>query len=425
MENIKNKRLIKWYYSNIILNIIFLIIFWFIIFNIIIPWYDEYKNNKQTLLTKIDSYENLQKEWLSFWDFSSLVTDSNTKTLVSKIWADFFSSNLKNNSNKLYLEFLKDKEKKINELKNSYKIKFRDEKVSKILPSYQEWVSIDGSMTDLEFVNYIELMLRSFRLKSESAIWIGDLVLVWDKSEKNNTKTSISSQIFYIPLKLEIEWAKADVIEFLYFLQNVWKIESVKDNDIVIYKDNILNKNLWKTNSSNIYENKIVDIESIEFKDYIDTSSFIRSTSWEKTTVWLLNFIRNGVEKWQAYKVDISLRFYVKWLPTYKLESYISRTIETYKQKLKLITDNLKLAQAKKWTNATTEVINIVSNLRSIETYLTDMDQIIKKLEIWLKDKNNLERLYTDATKVKYDIDNINSILDENIKKVKSLSGKK
>lgn len=426
MENKENKRLIQWYYSNIILNIIFLIIFWFIISSVIMPWYSEYSNNKETLITKINNYEKLQKDWLSFWNFSSLITDTNTKTLVSKIWADFFSSNLKNNSNKLYLDFLKDKEKKINELKKSDTIKFRDEKVSKILPSYQEWVSIDWSMTDLEFVNYIESLLRTFRLKTESKIWINELVLVEDKttSKTKNTDT-LSSQIFYIPLKLDLEWAKSDVVDFLYFLQNVWRVESVRDNDIVIYRDNVINRRLWNSNWSNIYENKIVDIDSIEFKNYLDTSSFIRSTSWEKSSLWFLYFIRNWVEKSQAFRFNLSLRFYVKWLPTYKIESYLSKTVELYKEKVKLTNENLKIVQAKKWANTTTDIINIISNLRSIETYLSDLDQSMKKLELGIKEKNNLEKLYTDATKARYDIDNISSVLNENIKKVKNLSSKK
>jgi len=319
---------------------------------------------------------------------------------------------------------LKDKENKINELKKSEKIKSRDEKVSRILPSYQEWISIDWSMTDLEFVNYIEVLLRSFRLKTESEIWIGELVLVEDKepSKAKNTDT-ISSQIFYIPLKLDIEWAKSDIVEFLYFLQNVWRVESVKDNDIVLYRDSVLNKRLW--DSWNIYENKLVDIESVELKDYIDTSSYIRSSLQEKTPIWFLDFIRNWTEKSQEYKVSISLRFYVKWLPTYKLEDFIYKTIDLYKEKVKLVSDNLKMIQSKKQTNTTTEVLNIISNLKAIETYLLDMEQNIKKLESWIKNKTNLEKLYADATKVRYDIDNVSFVLNENIKNIRNLSNKK
>lgn len=422
MENKENKRIIKWYYSNIILNILFLVIFIIISLYVIFPLYEDYKNNKNNLLVEINNYEKLQKYWLNFSDFLWLITDDNTKLFATKMWSEFFNNNLKNNSWKTYLDFLKEKEKIVNELKKSDKIKFRDEKISKILPSYQEWVIMNENMTDLEFINYIELLLRNFRLKSDSQIWINELVLVWNKNTKNNID-SLSSQIFYIPLKLEIEWAKGDIVDFLYFLQNVWKVWSIKDNDISFYKDNVLDKNLWRNN--NIYENKIVDIESIELKDYIDTSSFIRSTYWEKSVLWFLNFIRNWVEKSQVYKLNISLRFYVKWLPTYKLELYISKTIDIYKQKLKLVTDNLKIAQAKKWIVKTTDIINIISNLKSIETYLIDMNKIIKELELWIKNKDNFDKLYINATKIRYDIDNIDLILNENIKKIKNLSGKK
>lgn len=427
MEKIENKRLLKGYYSKIFLNVIFLTIFLIIIFKMIIPWYDEYKIIREDLLNKTKYYENIQKKWLTFLDFSSLITDESTKNIVSKIWVEFFNNNLKNSSKKSYLDFLKEKESKVNELKKSDKIKLRDEKLSKVLPSYQEWISIDGSMTDLEFVNYIESLLRNFRLITSSNIWIEDVVLIENKSSTNNNKSkdTLSSQIFYIPLKLELEWAKSDIVEFLYFLQNVWKVNEVKDNDIVFYKDNVINKNLSKQVNSNLYENKIVDISSIEFKEYIDTSSFIRTSLEKKDSLWFLSFIRNGVEKDQSYKIDISLRFYVKWLPTYKIETYIQKTISLYSGLLNTTTNNLKTIQSKKTGGVSNDMITIISNLRAIQTYLIDLDSNINKLKVWVKEKNNLELLYIDASKTRYDIDNIQSILNDNLQKIKNLSRKK
>lgn len=427
MEKIENKRVLQGYYSKIILNIVFLIIFLIIIIQIAIPGYDEYKSTKENLLVKINDYENIQKKWLEFSDFTSLITESSTKEIVDKIWVEFFNNNLKNSTPKSYLEFLKEKETKVNELKKSDKIKLRDEKISKVLPSYQEWISVDGSMTDLEFVNYIESLLRNFRLITSSRIWIENLLLVENKNTININKSrdSLSSQIFYIPLKLEIEWAKADIVDFLYFLQNVWKVNEVKDNDITFYKDNLINKKLSKNINSNLYENKIVDISSIEFKDYIDTSSFIRNSLEKKDSLWFLNFIRNGVEKDQSYKIDLSLKFYVKWLPTYKIETYIQKTISLYSTLLNSTTNNLKNIQSKKIGDIWNDTIIIVSNLRAIQTYLIDLDSNINRLKAWLKEANNLEWLYIDASKTRYDIDNIQSILNDNLQKIKSLPRKK
>jgi hypothetical protein len=48
---------------------------------------------------------------------------------------------------------------------------------------------------------------------------------------------------------------------------------------------------------------------------------------------------------------------------------------------VKLVSDNLEKIQSKKQANTTTEVLNIISNLKAIEAYLLDMEQNIKKLE--------------------------------------------
>ncbi|MDD5769325.1 MAG: hypothetical protein PHE25_00005, partial [Candidatus Gracilibacteria bacterium] len=319
-----------------------------------------------------------------------------------------------NETKKSYLNFLSEKEKVINILKNSYKIKLRGEKISKVLPSYQQGILVDGSMTDLEFVNYIENLLKSFKLNSHSSVGISELVLVEDKN-KNNRDT-ISSQIFYIPLKLELEGTKSNIVDFLYFLQKVGRIESVQDDNITFYSDNVLNNNLLG-NQTNIYENKIVDIESIEFYDYIDTSS---NPATQKDALSLMSYIKNGVEKDETYKINISLRFYVKGLPTYKIESYIAETISLYNKKLKLITSNLKNLESKKSSNTSNEVLTIISSLNSINTYLNDLEPTIKILQNGLKGKNNYDDLYSKALKVKYDIDNISTVLDSNIKKIKN-----
>ncbi len=432
MEKIKNERHIQAYYSSIILETIFLLLFIITIYYIITPWYDEYKNNEEKLWTQILEYEKIQKSWLSFSDFSTSVEIPSIKKILGKIGEKFFTDNLSNLSNKSYLEFLQEKEKKNNDLNKSSIMKERNDKISKILPSYQEWISVDGNMTDLEFVNYVENILRSFRLITNSNIWIDSVVL--DDKEKGSNKVtdSISSQIFYIPLKLEVEWAKSDILDFIYFLQNVGKIDSINENNIIIYKDQVINKNLWKFNGNNIYENKLVNIESIELKEYIDTSSIIRSSREKNSWIWLLQFIRNGTEKDQSYSVNLSLKFYVKGLPSYKVEEFIKKIIygvnikdgkyEWFNDILKKTQENLKMIQSKK---SNTIPSDILYSLKAIETYLLDLQPEVKKLEVAIKESKNIWWVYKNAYKIKYDVDNIKTNLNEILLKINTLSRKK
>lgn len=415
MEKNELNRKIRAHSSKIILQTIILIIFIIILFYSIMPSYDEYKTNKESLISKITSYEKLEKNWLTYQEFLSMIDDKETKVLVTKIWQEFYNNNL-SNSSWSYIKFLETKEKKVNELKKSDKIKIRDAKLSKVLPLYQEWVTLDGVMTDLEFVNYVEKLLRIFKLRTNSSIWIKNLILVQDEDMKNNKKVTqnISAQIFYIPLKLDLEWTKWDIMDFIYFLQNVWKVETIKQDSLSFYRDNVLN-NRWV---ENIYESKLVDIEWITFFNYIDTSSSLRTTYSEKTTMWLLNFVRNWVDKDQVYKIEIDLRFYVKWLPNYKIENFISEVSLKYKNLSKEISQTLKTLQSKNTKNFNWDNLNIIANIKNIEIFLNDKKDEIKSYDAWLKQKEGLDKIYLQAAKMKFDLENLESIYKENTKKI-------
>lgn len=419
MDNTENKRLIQAYTSKIVLN--WMIFLWLFIFALVnIPsMYDEYDINKNTLLSSVWAYETLEKDGLSYQELLTMISDNQTKLFVTKVWEKFYVSNFKNTTNWTYIDFLKKKEENINSLKKSNIVMLRDQKISKILPSYQEWVAIDGVMSDLEFVNHVEKLLRMFNLKTTSNIWINQVIPYQDTQSKNID--SLSSQIFYIPLTLDLEGNKWNVINFLYYLQNVWKIESVTQNDIKLYSDNVINTDL---NWDNIYHIKMVDAENVKFSTYFDTSSELRNSAAKKSVLWMLSLVREWVEKNDLYNISVNLRFYIKGMPLYKLESYVLEISKSYKN-LKKDVDALVNQYSSKNLNNQPNVLWVLSNLRNIQTYLQWLDQRVKLLENALKQKSNLEKLYTDASKIAYDIENLNQVFLENQQKLKLLNNKK
>lgn len=420
MEN-KEKNIKKLYNRITKSWIFFVILLWFILFYL----YPEVKSifvKKEELVSKITTYENIKQKWLTYDEFISLIKDENLKKTFWNESRDFFEKNLLNDTWIDYISFLNSKEKYIDEIKKTDVIKKRDEKLSKVLPSYTDWYWVEWNMTDLAFVNYIESLLRTFQLQTSSKIWIEKIVVVWDKEDDKN-KIDVSNQIFYIPLSLEIVWRKSDVVEFLYFLQNVWVATKVDKDNIIFYKDNFITRTIsWqkKTIDYNIYENKLVDIENIEFYDYIDNTSSIRIWT-QKTPEWFLSFIKNGSEKDSAYKIKVWLKFYVRWLSKYKIETFALETVKKYKDFSKKIKNLLLKAQNRKTVLLNNNIVEIIWNLKTIDTYLSEMEQRVKKLENSIKQKIDLSNIYKEASSIRYDTQNledyVNSLkIDENLK---------
>ncbi len=409
-------------YNKVAISAVITLVFLGLLIFYIYPNYQVVSSLKSDLETKISTYENIEKNWISYGDFMSLNKDESLKKMLWQEWSQFFDGNLKNTKKPKYLDFLQEKIIYIDEVNKSNIIKTRDEKLSKVLPSYTEWYSVEWNMTDLAFINYVESLLRTFGLRSTSQIWIQDLVVVED--EKWNKKTdNVKTQIFYIPLKLEVEWRKADIVDFIYFLQNVWVVSDVNKESLTFYKDNVINKTIsWQKRlpNYNIYENKIVDIESIELPDYIDTSTIMRV--WNgKTLSWFISFLKNWAEKDQVYRATLNLRFYVRWLPTYKIEIFAWEVIKSYKDLTSKVKSLLQKAQNRKWVLLNKNIVEIIWWLRTVDTYLSEMDQKVKKLEQAVKQKTNLNNIYSDTSELKYDLQNLENYIkslniDDNLK---------
>jgi hypothetical protein len=137
MEKIENDRLIKSASAKLGMNFVLFIVFLYLIFTNISAGYDEYKIKKETLLTEITNYENVQKNGLDFKEFSQSVTDPVLKPIISKI-KYVFDDHFINKTTKPYSDLIKEKSRYVAENKKSDVSKKRDEQIAKIIPLYQE-----------------------------------------------------------------------------------------------------------------------------------------------------------------------------------------------------------------------------------------------------------------------------------------------
>lgn len=401
LSTLYNKVIITWF-----VTFVLLLVFGFYVY----PNLSQIWEQKDILRDKISTYEKVEKDWITYNEFRDLATKQELKDIILKAWEDYFNSNLKNEDSKDYLTFIQKKKDYVDEINKSDVIKVRDEKLAKILPSYTEWFFVEWNMTELDFVNYVELLLRTFSLRTDSKIGMWNLEL-----EDNGNDSELSSQIFYIPLSLSLEWRKADIIEFIYFLQKVWVPSLITNENINFSNNNVINKVMsWqkKTYNYNIYENRIIDIAKITLPKYVDTSIVSRVTN-QFSPEWFLSFIRTGSEKDDVYKIDIQLKFYIKWLPTYKIEEYIQKVITKYETLSSQTQSLLTKAQNRNKVLLNEEILDILAILKSFNTYLADNEEEIKILKNGLDKKIDLNNLYKKASLMNYDLLNLEQYIQK------------
>lgn len=412
MENIKLEKELSILKNKLIISIFITIVLCIVLWVYTYPELKSVSNIKNELLGKISEYDTYAQKWITdVTTFDNLVKDpALKKLLVSEEWKTFFTSQFNNDTSSSYDAFLTEKQKHIDDVKKSWVVDERNNQISKVLPSYTEWYEVEGNMTDLAFVNYVESLLRTFQLRTTSQIWIENLVPV------DQTETNVSTQIFYIPLKLDLVGRKADIVEFLYFLQNVWLVWSIDEknnNSLVFYKDNLVNRTIAgqrRTINYNIYENKLVDIESVEFNSYVDNSASPRPSS-QLSPEWFLTFVKNGSEKNDEYSVIVDLKFYVKGLPTYKIEVFVESVIKKYREMTAQVETILWQAKNRKTMLLNGNIVEIIPTLKSIETYLTQLQPKVNKLQDGINKKVNLNTVYKEASELNYELWNLDQYI--------------
>lgn len=336
--------------------------------------------------------------WLNYSEFKSMnksMMKWDKYTLVlNNITKDFYDSYLVNKKDKSFDEFIKKKTKEMNNSHSIQVIAENEKQIVNILPVYSE-KNIDiweEHLTDFKFINYIESIIDTFNLNTNASIWIWNIEILKDYMISGWSKESNDTNIYSIPLSLNLSWTKKNIIDFLYFIENVWNIK-IDKNTIIINKNNGFLSTNWfskvlswdrYTTNYNIFEHQIIDIKDITFPKYLDDSYKIRKNRS------FIDFIKKT--QWnEKYEINVSLRFYVKWLPKARIISTINNIILNYKLIYWYINTNIW-----KWLVKWTKLLR----MKKEQNLLKNLNKKTKLINKNAKNSIDLEKTYNDALNI-------------------------
>ena len=375
-------------------------------FSVLYPKIIDIENKKEITKNTFEELDIITKKWINYWEFNTLKSvwslNSYQKELLNSIDANFYNENLKNNTDKSYATFLEERLWELNNPIEKEKLKKKENQIINLLPPYSE-SDVNGEdnlLSDFKFINYIENLFATFWLEYDSEIWISEINLVEEFSETWK-KSSLDTDIYYIPLNLSLEWTKYNMINFLYFIEYVWNIK-IEENELNIHNQNndnflyrrvkILLKNDQPSASNysnnyienyNIFENQLIDIESIEFGEYLDGA--------EKPIIQDTQSIASRVKETQANEkisLDISLRFYIKWVQNIKIIDHLKLYITYFNTTKSLIAKQM-------WNkNLNTSEKNVI---KAMQADINEMSQTLKTINLSISRQENLNESLKSA----------------------------
>ena len=142
-----------------------------------------------------------------------------------------------------------------------------------------------------------------------------------------------------------------------------------------------------------------MDIESIEIGDYIDSSFDLKNTEES-----FINYLKNTQWK-EQYSAKIQLRFYVKWIPVFKIEKYIKDFVwdftkfrwEVWKT---MWNPNLNSGDRQKLT----EINSVMTQLQGV---------VIVAIQKSLSTKDNIEESYKQVNIYKSVLEDYKATLEQ------------
>jgi len=440
----KKETLPKGIIQGLLFNIGIFIIFIALLINYFFPEYSIIEEKKDKLNTLQLENKKLLKEWLAYNDFKALFfkNDLTKNEYLKNIFNDpskdikgTYESNLINKGTWSYDNFIS---KKIEEIKNkelslsSSKIK---QKIEKILPYYKDNSSLDGNgLTDFKFINYIEKIIHNFWLEYVWNIGIWDFSLEESEllSNKKKTKSQLEWEIYSFKLPLTLTWKKKNIIDFIYYIENVWSVSFIKEGKDIEIKEISRKRNIkdkkWNIIAVNdfynipryflwekdILNNIVVDIENIKLKDYIDSS--LNPIDYDNDLVTFVNFIKNDQPD-EKYEITIDLKFYVKWLEIYKTKKYIDNVVLKYNKLSKIISSGIQFWKNNKSKLSARSKISL-KELEKQNNYLSLLSKEIKNLSNKKRLEKELWNVYIEAQKYEKVFDTISKSLDIHLKDV-------
>lgn len=380
------------------------------------PEYTKISEKKSNLNDMYKEYNDIKSSWLSFGNLKVLysqlksknfqnyltgternflndeITNSYNKNIISSIDSSFYKTNFEapKGWNKDYFVFLENLSEEVWAEKDKLNKDNTKEKIDKILPTYVDNLKVDNDINsfissetstwdklkelaydDTKLLNYLERLVYSFGLENSWNLALWDLTPLF-KSNKDTQASQeelkkIKSGIYYFDINLNLNWTKKWILNFIHFVENVWTLE-VSKQWLNVYSDNELDRvriiNIWDNSSNNIYENPIIDIQEVSFKDYLDWS--IKSINYQRYSD-VVDFVKST--QWNDKMwVNLTLRFYVKWAASDKKLEYINKVFDLYNKetiKLNQVLNNINSSKFIKQNRKSIEYIRELSNYKN------------------------------------------------------------
>jgi len=380
-----------------IFNVILLIIFVLLWLNYVYPKFIEIEKLKSEVVEEYNYGKKIEKDWIDYKKFKSLSSSIWKKELewnvyLQNILKEFkeeeFNFHFWNNSSNNYTIFLKNKSSDIAKEKVDFENKWVNKKIENIIPYYTGDSKLwENALTDFKFINYLENLLDKFDLKYTNTIWIGNLTLEESFNSSFNKKSKIDDslgvKIYYFPLKLNLKWDKRYIVDFLHYIENVGKI-NYDDWEISVFKENpndlaFGNMKKYFYPEKDFYNNLFFDIKNVSFSEYIDSSE---EKMWEEyyinNNLWW--FIKK-VQWFEEYSVDLDLRFYVKWMPLFKMKLYVNDVQKKYNNLLKVSNVWMQYILKNKSNLRNFSEIKAMRNFKNFNTYLLSLKNEINLMK--------------------------------------------
>ncbi len=389
------------------INTVICIVFLGMFFILVFPKISEIESHKTDFQELYTYSQDLKKQWIDYDAYLSFMQqntqDVYEKKLVSVLEKDFFHEHFSNTGSGSYEEFLDGVSRSVQETKNSYEYTQKNTTLNKILPYYS--VSSQREKTQLsnfDFTNYIEQILYSFNLNFDGEIGVGNIENIDREGFQNSS--SLSENIFQIPLKFSLSGRKTDIIDFLHYFENVWSI-NVLWEDLVLHEDAFLNrKKIWE-NSENVYKGHFWEITSLWMLKYPDSSSVSQNLP-------LVSVLKRSQAS-ERMSIDVSLIFYVSGIPGYQMEELILKSLTDFEKLRKdiKIAHNTYQKNLSQYTNG--EQLRAVWKLASLESLIEALEGDMKALRKNFVKKEDIESTFDTAFDLQGVLDRQRTALEE------------
>ncbi|MBS9775230.1 hypothetical protein KGV52_00795 [Candidatus Gracilibacteria bacterium] len=183
-----------------------------------------------------------------------------------------------------------------------------------------------------------------------------------EKTKNKNIDKKITEKVNTPEIPTEVKEEKQSPIYKSSLFQ---QISYRKIND---YPEKYKNNEKETEKKYNVFNNQVIDIETISFEEYIDSDPSFGSLTEGSENNLLRNIFPQLKEE---FRFKVKLRFYVKGLPKYKIEELIQGTTSLYndlKTKAEKEKSNTKLDG-----NQQERIGNLLETLKSLDTQIQEI----------------------------------------------------